>query len=168
MANKQVNIIQLTKPIDRFKEFDVRLDGVLRTLDQLGELYTDLGFRQKDIEEYTAQESDALREELREHGQLVLGLLHHPLIEVLREKREMAQSEEPPELYDVPSGIWQHYKGVRYEILDYVLSSDFHAPAIIYREENKPVSRCYTITLSNFYRKVNFKGEVVNRFTKVA
>ena len=165
---KAPKIIQLTTPLERFQKFDRKADQALKILDDLGELYVDLGFRESDIEDYSAQQANDLKEELEHHGQLILFLLHHPLVEVLREKRAGAENGETQQLFEVPTGVWQHYKGTQYQILGPMQSTDFHLPGIIYQEVDKPNSRIYTITLVNFYRTVAVNGENVKRFVQIS
>ena len=48
-------IIQLTRPIDRFRKFNKRLDEALIALDELGTQYPDLGFNSNDLIGLTKQ-----------------------------------------------------------------------------------------------------------------
>ena len=168
MSHKSPKIIQLTTPLERFQKFDKKVDLVLTTLDELGGLYTDLGFREEDIEDLTAEQAKDLKDELIQHGQLIMSLIHHPLIQVLRDNRNGVESGETEKLFEVPSGVWQHYKGTRYQILGPIQSTDYHLPGIMYQEEDKPHNTIYTITLVNFYRTVRHNREMVKRFVKVS
>ena len=166
--HKTPKIIQLTTPFDRFQKFDRKADQVLKLLDEMGDLYIDLGFRESDVEDYNKEQANQLKEELIQHGQLVLGLLQHPVLQILRERREAVELGNVRQLFEVPTGVWQHYKGTRYEMLGPIQSTDYHAPGVMYQEEGKPNSRIYTITLSNFYRHVSHNRETVKRFTQVS
>lgn len=166
--HKTPKIIQLSTPFDRFQKFDRKADQVLKLLDEMGDLYIDLGFREKDIEDYSSEQSEQLKEELLQHGQLVLGLLHHPVIQILRERRQSVELGDVKQLFEVPTGVWQHYKGTRYRILGVVQSTDYHSPGVMYQEEDKSSARIYTITLANFYRRVSYNKETVKRFTKIS
>lgn len=137
-------------------------------LDDLGEQYADLGFRQSDVEDYNIQQVEELKEELKQHAQLVLALIHHPMIAILKEHRERADSQEAAGIFEVPTGVWQHYKGTRYRMYGRAQSTDFHAPAVLYSVDGEVNGTIYTITLSNFYRTVTHNREKVNRFTKLS
>ena len=67
MSHKPPKILQLTTPLERFQKFDKKVDLVLTTLDDLGELYTDLGFRKEDIEDLTAEQAKDLKEKFCHH-----------------------------------------------------------------------------------------------------
>lgn len=168
MTKPQPKIIQLTTPLERFQKFDKELDSVLLTLDKLGELYTDLGFREEDLVNLTIHKKEQFKEELIQHGQICLALIHHPMIEVLRQARE--QSKQPGDgldLYETPTGIWQHYKGTYYEMIGPCKSTDHHSNAVMYREFGNTEGDIYTITLVNFFSKKEMKGQYVSRFVKI-
>lgn len=169
MKQNQPKIIQLTTPHDRFKEFDQRLDRVLQGLDTLGELYTDLGFREQDVEDLTKEQIEAFKEELKEHSRLVVSLLQHPLVQVLQQNRDKAEvnSGLTQEL-GYPEGVWQHYKGTRYRILDRVRSTDSRLDGVTYQIDGKEDSQIYTISLINFYKTVSVDRRSVQRFTKIS
>ena len=168
MTNKNPKLIQLTSPTDRFKTFNGGLDKILTSLDDLGEQYPDLGFRRQDVEDLSNDKAIELKEELKHHAQLILGLINHPLVQILKENREALEDQGSKELYDVPSGVWQHYKGTKYQILEQIQSTDYHLPGIIYQEENKPHGTIYAITLVNFYRVLTIGQDKINRFVKVS
>lgn len=160
-------IIQLTTPLDRFKGFDAKLDGVLKTLDELGVLYTDLGFRHQDVEDFTREQVEEFREELKEHGQMIMSLLHHPLVEVLKEKRDTAQVNEATQTQmPLPDGVWQHYKGALYRILGGVKLTDSRLDGVLYQLADEPDSQVYAVSLINFYRQIKRDGKMIDRFVK--
>lgn len=161
-------IIQLTTPLERFQNFDKHLDGVLDTLDQCGLLYTDLGFRESDVEDLTKEQIEEFKDELRQHSQLIMSLLHHPLVQVLKEKRDTAESNETiTQQLGYPEGVWQHYKGTRYRITGRVRLTDSRLDGINYQIDGKPDSQVYAISLINFYKKIQHNGSTIKRFTKV-
>lgn len=166
--NKDPKIIQLVTPLEKFKEFNRVLDKTLTNLDHLSDMYIDLAFREKDIEDLNAKESDELREELKSHSQMILSLLHHPLIQVLNERRNTAEANNNyTEQLGYPTGCWQHYKGAVYEILDKVRSTDNRLDGVTYRLKDKPEAQIYQISLVNFYKLVNLDGRRVQRFIKL-
>ena len=169
MNQKQPKIIQLTTPHDRFKEFDQRLDRVLQGLDVLGELYTDLGFREQDVEDLTKEQVEAFKGELKEHSTLVVSLLQHPLIQVLQLNRDKAEvnSGLTQEL-GYPEGVWQHYKGTRYRILDRVRSTDSRLDGVTYQVDGKEDPHNNTFSLINFQKTVTVDRSNVKRFTKIS
>lgn len=164
-----VKLIQLSKPVDRFKGFDVKADKVIQELDALGELYIDLGFRKEDVEDYDEKEKDELIEELQQHGQLVLCLVNHPLIRILSEvlERQAEEHQQPVKQFETPTGVWQHYKGTKYMMLEEVINCDTHLPSVLYQEMGKPDSIKYSLPIQDFYKLVEFNGERVKRFSKV-
>jgi len=162
-------IIQLTTPLDRFKGFDQKLDHVLKTLDELGVLYTDLGFRHEDIEDLTREQAIAFKDELKEHAQLVMSLLHHPLVQVLKEKRDTAEVNGATNAhFPIPTGQWQHYKGAIYQVLGPCKLTDSRLDGITYQLASDPNSTVYCISLINFYRLIKRDGKMIERFVKVA
>lgn len=168
MSQNQPKIIQLTTPLERFQKFDAEVDSVLLSLDKVGELYTDLGFREDDLVGLSVHKKEQFKEELIQHGQLCLALLHHPMIEVLKQAREKARRPgDNLELYKTPTGVWQHYKGNYYEMIGACKSTDHHCNAVMYQEHGKPDGDIYTITLFNFYIKKEVKGQYVSRFVKI-
>ena len=62
--HKTPKIIQLTTPFDRFQKFDRKADQVLKLLDEMGDLYIDLGFRESDIEDYNKEQANQLSQEM--------------------------------------------------------------------------------------------------------
>ena len=168
MTQKTPKIIQLTTPLDRFKEFDQRLDRVLQGLDVLGELYTDLGFREQDIEDLTKEQIEALKKELKDHSTLVVSLLQHPLVQVLQQNRDKAEVNSGlTEELGYPEGVWQHYKGTRYRILDRVRSTDSRLDGVTYQIDGKEDSQIYHISLVNFHKTVSVDRRSVKRFTEI-
>lgn len=168
MAQKTPKIIQLTTPCERFKGFDQKLDRVLKELDQLGVLYTDLGFREQDIEDLTGKEIEDFKDELKEHAQLIMSLLHHPLIQVLREKRDTAEVNTSTSAhFEIPTGVWQHYKGARYRMLGAAKSTDNRLDGVLYTLDTENETPIYHISLINFYRMINRDGQQIHRFTKL-
>lgn len=166
---KQPKIIQLTTPLERFKAFDLKLDLVLRNLDQLGVLYTDLGFRESDVEDLSVEETEKFKDELKEHAQMIMALLQHPLIQVLKEKRDTAETNASTSShFPIPEGIWQHYKGAKYKILGPCKLTDSRLDGITYQLHDQPHSTVYSISLINFYRKIERNGQMINRFVKLA
>lgn len=169
MSQKTPKIIQLTTPLDRFKAFDQRLDRVLQGLDALGELYTDLGFREEDVEDLSKKEVDEFKEELSDHSKMILSLLQHPLIQVLSEHRNTAEiNGAVTKSLGYPTGVWQHYKGQRYIILQQVKSTDTRLDGVTYQAVDQPLSQIYTISLVNFYKEVSHNQRSIQRFTKIA
>ena len=160
-------IIQLTRPIDRFRKFNKRLDEALIALDELGTQYPDLGFNSNDLIGLTKQEELEFKEELTQHGQMVLGLVHHPLVMILTQSRNNTE-QSTTSLFELPVGVWQHYKGTYYEMIGPVTSTDHHSLGVLYKEKDNPESKTYCITLSNFYTMKEVNGELVNRFTKIS
>lgn len=162
-------IIQLTTPLDRFKGFDRKLDLVLSTLDECGVLYTDLGFREADVEDLTREQVSEFRDELKEHAQMIMSLLHHPLIQVLKEKRDTAEvNDATTAQFQIPTGHWQHYKGAIYNILGPCRLTDSRLDGITYQLASDPTSTVYAISLINFYRQIKLDGRQIKRFVKVA
>ncbi len=164
----QRKILQLTSPLDRFQEFDKKVDSVLLSLDDLGKLYTDLGFTEADIKDMTVHKKEQFREELMQHGQMCLAMINHPLLHVLKNAREKARvAGDDLDLYKTPTGIWQHYKGAYYAMIGACKSTDHHCDAVMYREFGKDDGEIYTITLFNFYSKKELAGQQVSRFVKI-
>ena len=105
MVMSQGKILQLTSPLDRFQEFDKKADSVLLSLDDLGRLYTDLGFTEADIKDMTVHKKEQFREELMQHGQMCLAMINHPLLHVLKNAREKARvAGDDLDLYKTPTG----------------------------------------------------------------
>lgn len=166
---KPVKIIQLTTPNDRFKKFDQKLDLVLKELDQLGVLYTDLGFRESDVEDLTREEVEQFKDELKSHAQLIMSLLHHPLVQVLKEKRDTAEvNGSTSAQFELPTGVWQHYKGARYKMLGSVVSTDSRLDGVLYTLDTETETPVYQISLINFHRLINRDGKQIQRFTKLS
>lgn len=162
-------IIQLTTPLDRFKEFDAKLDGVLKTLDELGVLYTDLGFRHQDVEDLNREQVEEFREELKEHGQMIMSLLHHPLVQVLKEKRDTAEVTDATQMQlPLPEGLWQHYKGATYRFIGSCKLTDSRLDGVLYQLADQPDSQVYAVSLINFYRPIKREGKMIDRFVKRA
>lgn len=167
MGNSQAKILQLTSPLDRFREFDKKADSILLSLDSLATLYTDLGFTEEDVKNFSVHQKEQFIEELTQHGQLCLALVNHPLIHVLKEAREKVRKPgDGVDLYKMPTGVWQHYKGAYYEMIGPCVSTDHHCESVMYKEvgEEGPV---YTITLFNFYSKREHNGQMVARYVKI-
>ena len=160
-------IVQLTSPLDRFKGFNKELDKVLIGLDSMGELYVDLGFVPEDIQSMNSADQNEFHKELMQHGTLVMGLIQHPLIQILTLARSNSNAEKQ-ELLEVPTGVWQHYKGTYYEMIGPITSTDHHCQGVMYKEKDNPESKIYTITLYNFFTKKEVNGELVNRYTKIS
>lgn len=161
-------IIQLTNPLDRFRDFDIKLDKLLLELEELGALYPDLGFVTADINEMDENTQNAFKEELTQHGHMVMALINHPLIQVLGEARKQSNLNSDGLGLEVPTGKWQHYKGTIYEMIGPITSTDHHCPGVMYREADKPDGTIYTITLTNFYTKKSVDDQLVARYTKIA
>ena len=161
-------IIQLITPLERFQAFDKDLDKALNLLDKCAEQYIFLPFREKDVEDYTREQALALKEELVQHAQLVMSALNHPLLQVIGEKRNIAQENDPfTSTLGYPTGIWQHHKGTKYEILGPCRLTDSRLDGVSYRLANNPEGQIYAISLVNFYRLIEKNGSKIKRFVKV-
>ncbi len=162
-------IIQLITPHERFTAFDKVADKALSLLDELGERYVDLGFREVDVEHLTKKEADEFKDELKQHSQLILSLLHHPILQILDEKRNTALVKNAvAEELGYPEGVWQHYKGAKYKILGKCRLTDSRLDGVTYQLDGQPESKIYAISLINFHCLVTRGHTRVKRFVKVA
>lgn len=167
-SQKTPKIIQLVTAPERFREFNKILDKTLSNLDILSDMYIDMGFRESDIEDLNEKEALAFMDELKSHSQMVMSLIHHPLIQILNEKRNTVESNDLfTSQLGYPEGDWQHYKGSIYTIVEQARSTDTRLDGVTYRLKDAPKSRLYFITLVNFYKKVNIMGRQTQRFTKL-
>lgn len=165
---KPPKIIQLVTPPEKFREFNKVLDKTLSNLDVLSDMYIDLAFRESDIEDMKEDEANAFIDDLKSHSQMIMSLLHHPLIQVIAEKRDSAESNNNfTAQLGFPEGDWQHYKGSIYTIVENARSTDNRLDGVTYRLKDAPKSRLYFISLVNFYKKVDIMGRKTQRFTKI-
>lgn len=67
----------------------------------------------------------------------------------------------------IPKGIYEHYKGKQYQVLDFAIHSETEEPMVIYKalyQGNYPQGTLWVRPLSMFQEDVIVKGKSVPRF----
>jgi len=71
----------------------------------------------------------------------------------------------------VQKGVYEHFKGRRYEVIDQALNSETLEPMVIYKalyESDFPQGTLWVRPLTMFKENVEVKGELIPRFRLIS
>ena len=74
-------------------------------------------------------------------------------------------------MHHIQKGIYEHYKGNRYEVLDLAINTETQEPMVIYKalyQGNFPPDTLWVRPLSMFQENVSLDGKLVPRFRYIS
>jgi hypothetical protein len=74
------------------------------------------------------------------------------------------------EIKDIPAiepGIYEHFKGMRYEVMGVALHSETQEPLVVYKPLYESISEYWVRPYDMFVETVERDGKTFPRFTKV-
>lgn len=178
MQNKSKDI---ATPYGSFVKLVDCLDRALHTLDEACEHF-ELAVLPMDtvLEEVDATKREEILKEIKSYVLMSGFLIDHPLISVIQQIRgEAVLDEDDTNLkalkHEIEVGqIYRHYKGKPYLIRQ--VSKDSNTPLITYityqsvenlaaiEADSSVEAEVWTLTVSDFIKKVEWEGKKVNRF----
>jgi hypothetical protein len=76
-------------------------------------------------------------------------------------------SEDELQVPDIELGLYEHYKGKRYEVVGVGLNTEDHTPLVIYKPLYETKVEYWIRPYDMFLETVEIEGKVIPRFKKI-